>query len=224
MKKILSSVLSIVLSIFFVITPIGAKVLDINEQFIELQNKVTSVLNVSNNRYVYSEQEVVNVIKNENFDFDELNKKYGTSYSEESFIKLALHNIENAKLGIQYFNEDTVCTYGTYCGRNAVEEGWNYFRFYYNKTETTTKVYQLRNLANNWTLVAAAGQFANYVPGLGTAIAVGIAAGVGWNAWYATSLSNAMEYNNTFSGCGTVTDINKFTTVYSCYNQSNFNA
>lgn len=82
----------------------------------------------------------------------------------------------------------------------------------------------MRNLANNWALIATSGQIANVVPGIGNAIAIGIGVGAGWNAWYANSVANSLEYNNTFSNCGTVTDINKYTTVYSCYNQSNFNA
>lgn len=47
---------------------------DIVEKFMDLQDKVTAVLEVDGDHYVYSEDEVISVIKNENFDFEALNE------------------------------------------------------------------------------------------------------------------------------------------------------
>ena len=124
---------------------------DIVDQFMDLQDKVTAVLEVDGDQYVYSEDEVISVIKNENFDFEALNEVLGTNYTEDSFIEIALYNIENTELGIRYYEGSCpVQTRGTYCGRNADESGWNYDRYFRDKEQTQDWIDDSRDLANQW--------------------------------------------------------------------------
>lgn len=41
----------------------------------------------------------------------------------------------------------------------------------------------------------------------------------GWNSWYSSTLAAAIRSNNRDGDCGTVTDTNKFTALFSVWSQ-----
>ena len=65
MRKIISAVISMALTLSLITISIVAKENDITEQFEDLQNKITAVLDVSDDHYVYSEQKVIDVIQSQ---------------------------------------------------------------------------------------------------------------------------------------------------------------
>ena len=224
MKRLLSILLTVLMVLTLVPTSVFAEE-DIVEEFMDLQDKVTAVLEVDGDHYVYSEDEVISVIKAENFDFAALNEVLGTNYTEDSFIEMALYNIENTELGIRYADGSCpVQTRGTYCGRSAYEEGWNYTRTYLTESETDDAIVEIRGLSNEQSdyssiffilgdiYPGALGKLFSYIASLG----LGISAT--WNKLYC----EALEYNNDLSSCGTVSDINKFTYIFDVWNQGNF--
>lgn len=214
MKKIATMILAATICLFFLNVPIAANENDITMQFEELQNKVTEVLDVSGNHYVYSEQEVIDVIKGENFDFSLFNRVNNTDYTEDSFIELALNNIKNADLSL-YYTEGNVCTYGTYCGRNYETEGWNYYRSFNNKTRTNAWINQLQGVLNAALLGSISAMFLPN-PG-GMALTVGFTV----TQLYNEGLKDALTIKNVGS-CGTVTDINKFYAAYTVWSQEEY--
>lgn len=199
---------------------LGAASQDVIAEFLDLQNQITDSLEIKNARYIYSEKKIRTIIMNSKFDFDLLNRVTGSAYSAESFAALAINRIKNANVTVS--PSKTACVYGTYCGRNYVQEGWNYYRTYADKENSSQIAADLSYAANNWNLVIAAGSLGALASGVGAALAAGIAAGAAYNAWYGNNMASAINYNNTLSNCGTVTDVNIYTTYYTCYNQANF--
>lgn len=59
-------------------------------------------------------------------------------------------------------------------------------------------------------------------PGIAQVVVLGISAGTFVGATYLKLLEESLEYNNGLSNCGTVTDYNSFTGVFTVWNQSNF--
>lgn len=214
MRKIISAVISMALTFSLITISIVAKENDIAEQFEDLQNKITAVLDVSDDHYVYSEQKVIDVIRDENFDFALFNQVNNTNYTEQSFIELALNNIKEADLSL-HPTDGPACTYGTYCGRNYETEGWNYYRSFNNKARTNAWINQLQGVIN----AALVGQISTmFIPN-----AAGIALNVGFtvSSVYNEGLKDAISVKNTGS-CGTVTDINKFYAAYTVWSQEEF--
>lgn len=181
---------------------------DINVNFEKLQMDIDNVLKVNNGRYVYNTQEVRRVIKDNNFNFNEFNKINKTDYTLESFTQEVLNLIEQVD-----FNKFVVSR-GT-SGVNRHEQGWNYHRYYndYYKTLSISKILQDYSIG-----IASLTGLAGLLP-FGN-IFIGIVGGYG--AAYCGLLSNALNYNNSLNQDGTVMDINKFTTVFSVWNQRYF--
>lgn len=224
MKRLLSVLLTVLMVLTLVPTSVFAEE-DIVEEFMDLQDKVTAVLEVDGDHYVYSEDEVISVIEAENFDFAALNEVLGTNYTEDSFIEMALYNIENTELGIRYTDGSCpVQTRSTYCGRNAEESGWNYTRVYRDKTNTDRYIDECWEGSDSFSSVSdPTGILWALLPsGIVQAVILAISAGTFVGATYFKLLAESLEYNNGLSNCGTVTDYNSFTFVFTVWNQSNF--
>ena len=194
------------------------------EEFNELQKEIDEVLDIKGNKYVFDKTEVIQVVNDSDFDFNTYNEYFNTNYTKDVFADTAVHLIETANLEYKSVGENTCSVRGTYCGKNGTSSGWNYDRFYNNKTNSEKSATKLDELSRNWALVAgSSGGISAFLPGIGTAIAAGIGLGAGWNSWYAGTLAAAIRSNNSDGNCGTVTDINKFTTVFSVWSQREFN-
>lgn len=187
---------------------------EIIQQFTELQNKIDALLTIEDGKYVYDAQEIRSLIESENFDFTALNSEVGTNYTEESFIEFALEQISTTNLNTRNYLR------GTYANRNYYTEGWNYRRYFYNNNNSAATADRLDQQATNWGLTGTLGAIASAVPGVGTAISIGVGAGAGISIWYLNTLANSIRVN--MSGVGTVTDINKFTFVFTVWDQRNF--
>lgn len=192
------------------------------EEFNELQNEIDKVLEIKGNRYVFDKEEVTRVVNDSGFNFENYNKYFGTDYTKNSFADTAVKMIETTNLEYKSEGDNTCSVRGTYCGKNGTSSGWNYDRFYNNKNNSEKAALGLDELSRNWGLIGSGGALAGLIPGIGPAIAAGIGLGAGWNVWYASSLASAIRSNNSDGSCGTVTDINKFTTVFSVWSQREF--
>lgn len=195
---------------------------EVLKDFNNLQVQIDSVLKNDGAKYIYNENEVIEVIDEYNFDFSSFNKFFDTNYTEESFTDTALNLIENAELEYHSEGRETCDIRGTYCHKNGTSSGWNYDRFYKDKRNSEKAALGLDELSRNWSLIGAGGGLASLIPGIGPAIVAGIGLGAGWNSWYASTLAAAIRSNNSDGDCGTVTDINKFTTVFSVWSQREF--
>lgn len=112
----------------------------------QLQDKIDTLLNISEDRYIYDVDEIRNLIILENFDFETLNSEIGTNYTEESFILLVLNAIETTTI------EQTYSTQGTYCNRNYRTGGWNYTREFADNYRSGLIADGAEKVARNWGL------------------------------------------------------------------------
>lgn len=194
------------------------------KSFNDLQSEIDKVLRIDDTKYVFNKEDVVNVINNYDFDFQTYNEYFHTNYTNEGFADIVIKMIENADLTYHSNDSGSCSLRGTYCGKNGTSSGWNYDRFYNNKTNSKKVADKLDELSRNWSLISgASGGIGAFLPGIGTAIASGIALGAVWNTWYTSTLASAIRSNNEDGNCGTVTDINKFTTVFTVWSQREFN-
>lgn len=188
---------------------------EINIEFWELQNKIDSLLTVGNGKYEYNEDEVRNLIISEHFDFDKFNAEMGTEYTEDSFITMVLNDIKNA---VVY---NSVSSRGTYCNRNHYGDGgWNYNRAFNDNTRSGEVADGAEEAARNFGLGGSISAITGLIPYIGTYIALTMGLVGGFGAWYFDTLAASVRKN--MSGCGTVVDINKYTTAFTVWDQRNF--
>lgn len=181
-------------------------------KFDEIQNDITNSLVVEGDHYVYD----VNYINNlfNDFDIKEFNAVTGKEYTLET-LKNDIFNALDT-----YTVSNQISTYGTYYNRNAVEEGWNYWRWYMSEAKSNEMIAELSKgltgdaaISGMWTILGA-------LPGAQILWAAGFATWwkTTWNSLYCRSLQNVNGPG------GTVTDINKFTSFYDCVRQVDFYA
>jgi hypothetical protein len=193
---------------------------DIYQQFLDLQNKIDSVLTIANGRYNYNAKQIKNIINASGFNFNMLNKELGTNYTEQSFTNAVLTSIQNTVLTKTSNNNMMMAAATSYCNVNKTTSGWNYNRAFANNTKSGQIADKLEQTADNWALFGTASTISSFIPVVGPFIAAGMGLGSGFNAWYSNTLARAIRVN--MSGCGTVTDINKFTTVFTVWDQREF--
>lgn len=230
MKKIISSILVCFITICAFI-PIEIKAdenkssQDFLDEFDSLQDDIDKVITIKDEKYVYNERNVIQVIENANFDFDGFNKKTGLNYTEEGFIKEVLYQLSTTEPKIVYSESScSINTKGTYCGRNAVAEGWNYYRKFTDKTksEADTKKwlklyednmdkYQFDSIRNIQDVLPDWGRIIVGISSIAPAI----------ETVYALNMCGALRRYNK-GKCGTVIDTNKFTTSISGWSQDTF--
>ena len=178
--------------------------------FIELQNNITESMTVRDGKYIYDEEVISSLINLSDVKFENIN------FTKEDFIEIAIKNIQETDLTENYL------TRGIYCNSNFNAGGWNYTRAFASKSVTEGDIADLTYAANNWGLVAAgAGSATMFTGPVGAAFFAGFALGAGWNSWYASTLANSLTVKNN-GRCGTVTDINKYTTVFTVWSQEEF--
>lgn len=193
---------------------------EITEDFNKLQSEIDKVLLIENNHYVFNENEVYKVVSDYNFDFNTFNKYYETNYTSDTFAKYAIVLIKDADLSYKPIESSDVCEInGTYCGRNANTSGWNYNRYYRNKSKSAEAINNLRNAANTAGDIGVGIDVIEKIfPGITSAFGIGAKI----SEWYLDTLADAIASNNKDGDCGTVTDINKFTTVFTVWSQKEF--
>lgn len=195
---------------------------EIVEEFNRLQNAIDEQLIIENNYYVFNADDVYQTIINSDFDFDTFNKYFNTDYTSHTFAQDVISRIKDADLTIRYNNTCDV-TRGTYCQRNAEESGWNYRRTYYDYKKSNEAADILKQAANDCDLGSyAAGALAILLPGIGSSIATALGVYTVLESWYLSTLADAIISNNKDGNCGTVTDINIFTSVFTVWSQKEF--
>lgn len=188
----------------------------IDEEFKTLQNKIDSKLDIvySNGEYVYlyNYDDIKEIIYHSGFDFKQFNDRYGTNYDESSFLKAVITSIDTTKL------RSNITPIATYCNHNESTEGWNYYREFMSESVSKTTISDLRQTATNFRLGGTAG---GILIGTVSKLFGGVfKIGTAYDAWYFDTLANSIEAN--LSGCGSVVDVNKFTTVFTVWDQRNF--
>ena len=210
MKKI--KLIILLVCSFLLLTGFTSPYRKTNEElFMELQDNITETLQVENGKYIFNEEKITSLVNDSSVNFEKFN------LTKESFIETAIYNIKNTKI----FSV-TPTNRGIYCNRNYTTGGWNYDRFFNSKTKTQELIDDLHYAASNWTAISGvSGLLTAFLGPIGTVIAAGVASGSILNSWYASLLAKSLEVKNR-GYCGTVTDINKFTSIFKIWSQEEF--
>ncbi len=187
----------------------------VTNEFLAMQDQITSVLTIENGRYVYDKETVKNIVNG--FDFDELNEKTGISYTTETFYNEAISNIDSTEI----VNKRMKRNANRY-NRNDYESGWNYGRAWMDTKKTNEEIDRLNSASqaiNLGTMPIIALEAAGLGP-IGTVIAAGIGIGIVYDTWYFSNVATNLGKKN--NGTGTVLEINRFTTQYSCWSQDEY--
>lgn len=182
---------------------------DINK-FTSLQNEITSHLILDGNKYKYDKDEISKLIDNSDVNFSVFN------ITKEKFKELVFENINNYK---KYYSERA-----TTCGLNKSENGWNYVRTYRSYEKSISFAFDLKT--NGESLVAGTIDLKMALNNLSQAypyfnlISFAVSGTISAIKLYWDTLAKAIIKNNNESNkCGTITDINKFTLVFSVWPQ-----
>ncbi|WP_202572044.1 hypothetical protein [Enterococcus faecalis] len=187
----------------------------VTNEFLAMQDQITSVLTIENGHYVYDKETVKNIVNG--FDFDELNEKTGISYTTETFYNEAISNIDSTEI----VNKRMKRNANRY-NRNDYESGWNYGRAWMDTKKTNEEIDRLNSASqaiNLGTMPIIALEAAGLGP-IGTVIAAGIGIGIVYDTWYFSNVATNLGKKN--NGTGTVLEINRFTTQYSCWSQDEY--
>jgi len=188
----------------------------------DLQNEITEHLGKKDGKYVYDYETIKNIVYS--YDFTEINKELGQTWTKETFLGTVILNIESTE--VESRTKRAYVT-GRICNVNKTDKIWNSRREYRDRQKTSVHIYKLRldadSISAAWTLTKESNiqlLMALYpvYPGLSLAITLGGLAKevpVRWMKGVANSLTNS----NNKGYCGTVLDINSFTSVYSSWNQ-----
>lgn len=214
-KKFLSCIFAFVLavSLFNIDIRANEKKTDqmVIEEMMNMQDQITETLRVEDNRYVYDYAKIKEIVFN--YNFEDFNQIRGTNYTNESFLQLAIHSIENTDLTPQ------IITTGI-CGQTWVIEDWNYVRTAQTKAVSDAFVNDARNYAE---ICASGGVIGGTITSSVPALAVVLVAAMELGALYYNTFANNLSYQNSLSNCGTVIDVNRFTFYYQIWNQANYN-
>ena len=197
----------------------------INE-FNQLQQDIDNTLIIENEKYIFDADKIESVINTSNFDFEELQRVTGINYTKSSFFEAVMYQIQNTVPSITY-EKSTVCEvtpYGTYCGRNAVEHGWNYERKFSDKANSTRDAniwldlyeqnmnkYHFDDIRNIQAVLPA---WASILVGIGSS-------GAALETVFALNMGSTIRKYNT-GRCGTVIDVNKFHLGITGWSQDTF--
>lgn len=197
----------------------------IETRFNELQDEITESLDIDeeNDKYIYNANYISSLVNN--FDVDELNDFYETDYTKESLTSFIIYRLDTVKPSqaiptpLNSTEEINACSANsTYCGRNFYSTGWNYERFFTERSITQTWIRYLREGATQAMFEALLGAATSGTSAASWALTFMSAASGLWKNGFA----KALEYNNNLSNCGVVADINTFTTAYTVWSQPNF--
>lgn len=219
MKRTSKPVFMVLLSffiLFLTFSPVNATSSSLSNNssdFEVLQDKISETLTLVSDRYVFDEAFIKNLVFQ--FDVESFNAQYGLHYTNQSLFDSIINEISEYR----YSNQITMRS--TYCNTDKEVSGWNYTRTFASKKSTNYYITSLRNYAK---IIAAAGA-------TGTAITAPVPpldifeGAIGTLGYlYYDSFADWLAYNNDkSSGCGTIFDINKFTFVYTIWNQIEFN-
>lgn len=200
--KVLKSALCLFLCLTIMgIVPVNAnekgKGNDIVEEFQKLQDDIDESLTVdSNGKYVFTEVSIRNKVKA--FDVKSLNDYYGTEYTNDSLADSMIKAIEEFQFSEKEMeNYPVVCTADN-CGINRVDGYWNFRRYFCDYNKTNEWIKEERNQANFDDVLGL------FVPFGSIPLFV--------NSKYCNLLADALASNN--GDCGTITDINTFTSAF----------
>lgn len=179
--------------------------------FINMQDKITAVLKISNGKYSYDYNEVKSII--DDFDFTEINKAIGSDYTNASYLREAINSINTS------VPESPIKTRRAICGWNLTTEGWNYQKVFadYNESEYNAATY--RDFS---TILKTGGVISGAATALVPPLAAIMVAASRLGAAYYDMLSNTTERINKESNCGTVTTVNKFVFTWTVKNQKGY--
>ncbi len=214
MKKIMLLIcMSVALSVS--IMNVSANEKPINQQFDELQERITESLQDNGSHYVYDKEKISSWINQ--LDVKALNDFYGTNYTLDSLKTKIFNSIDSINLQ-ENKEAGIIGARGTYCGRNYKTKGWNYERWFTNYNNTNVWANALDRDSSGGAVVSGALSILGAIPGFQ---GVGIAGTLlGLNATWRGFFKSALMANN--GVCGVVSDINIFTSIYTVRSQSNF--
>lgn len=191
------------------------KVLD---EFQQMQNKITSTLGVEGDHYTYNENIIREIVYS--FDFEQLQANTELNFDASSFFQEAMVNIKNTQLKVAKERN------GNGYNENKFEEGWNYGRFWWDEKNTNKKIIEFEDASQYLQL---GGGLSGLVGGGAAAIWTGpivalIVACIGFGVFYDGWLFGniALNLGRVKNGTGVVYEMNKFTTVYSCWSQDKY--
>lgn len=223
MKKIIISLVAILLCCSSMVSinakePLSSKYEgeDAIETFMEMQDEITDSMTVSEGKYSYNYEIIKSIVYG--FDFTNVNEKLGTDYTNESFLNLAINDIENTEITTN--SEDSVCTIGAgMCKENWTSSGWNYERAAMDDNNTTGTISDCKNWA---AALLASGTIGGATASVAPLAFILISASALGVAWY-TMVGNSLESKQKQADkCGVVMDINKYTYQYSIWTQPEF--
>ncbi len=84
------------------------------------------------------------------FDVDYMNNIYNTSYTNKELLERILYELEHYNYELGQLDKNITLSY---CGANFNTSGWNYIRFFRNKSNTIQLAYDLEKVANDTTLI-----------------------------------------------------------------------
>lgn len=223
MKKFAMKALSLSLIMTLFITYVSADTYDRDDairEFKEIQEKIDSVVEVVDSKYIYNITEITNII--DSYDFNRIAEIANLPYTKETFTAEVLGRLETTEVNLVDFtnsNSNIMARWitGRICGVTATENRWNSERTFETKAQAELQVYQMRDYARTIAALYAAGAVVTIsVPPL-----VGIFGIVGGAAaWYYDGVAGWLEYHNNKGNCGLVIDINRFTFYYEIWNQN----
>ena len=188
----------------------------IDVQFDNIQNEISNSLEIDeeNDRYIYNSEYIQDLF--EDFDVEAFNDYYGTEYTKQSLYDFVIYRLDTVRPS----QANIPVTRGDYCGRNYFTTGWNYQRWFTDKSKTNEWIGALRSEANSVMWTSGISAILSTIPGAGVLAAIDII--LGPIGWYKDTLADSLSYNNNLSNCGCVTDFNVFTTIFTIWNQANF--
>ncbi|HCT4590642.1 hypothetical protein [Enterococcus faecalis] len=184
-------------------------------EFLAMQDQITSVLRIEDGHYVYNKEDVKNIVYS--FDFDKLNQQLDLDYTKESFYSVAIESIDNTQFQTHSISKRNANPYN----RNYFEEGWNYYRSWQDHNTAKGSIKNMRDAAfvlnGGGGIATVVGIFASgpLAPFAGVVAAVS-----GLTAMYFDNMATNTELKNNYSGI--VLEANKFTFVYSVWSQNEY--
>ncbi len=188
-----------------------------NRDFDELQQVITEIYYESDNSVVEKRLKIEKLVLS--FDVDYMNNIYNTSYTNKELLERILYELEHYNYELEQLDKNRTLSY---CGANFNTSGWNYNRFFRNKSNTIQLAYDLEKVANDTTLIGIPSAIIALLGPIGQAIATGMGIGTIFNVWFYSGWASALRYNNEGHACGTVSDLNKFFPNYSVWSQVGF--
>lgn len=186
-------------------------------EFLDLQNEITLSLSEKNSRYVYDSNEIRNIVLK--YDFNLINESLDNPLSQDDFIDDVLQSLENVIIAKPDSTPvSRAYPTGRICGLNGTYSIWNSTRDYNDKAKTSDYSHRTRQDAIK--IGAGAAITAPILGSMSFGVLAIVAAGLGtYSVAKLTLIANDLDYYNAKSSCGTVLDMNKYTTKHYVFNQ-----